>query len=105
MMTSIRDADRVWIAGAGARLFVGVVNTGQRLDQRGCGEADMIGNRENVSLQHGVARDAHELSEGPVLVDTQCAIAGIEMAFARDDEPARNGIVVGRDAHALTGPK
>ena len=54
------------------------------------------------SLLHGEGREAHEFGKGPVLMDAERPVSGIEVPLPRHGQPRGDGVVVRRHAHALT---
>lgn len=74
------------VAGPRARLFVGIINAGHRLDHRRLGEGDMVGDREDVALRHGERRDADKFREAAVLMNTERSVVRIKMTVAADGQ-------------------
>ena len=93
--------DQHRVAWSGARLLVGVVHTGHRLNQRRLFERDMVGNREHVALRHRVRRDPNKLGKCAVFMNSQCPVIRIQMSVPGHHEARPARVVVWRDTDPL----
>ena len=97
-----RSDDQHGVARPCASFFIRVVDAGHRFHERRGGERHMVGDRKDIALLHGEGREAHEFGKGPVLMDAERPVSGIEVPLPRHGQPRGDGVVVRRHAHALT---